>query len=546
MKLNSKIQMFEEFNSTEKDAETTIDSNGAVTTTPTTTTILDDVDHILGDLETLSKQIDEECKILLKDFEKASISILESEENIEMINEDFMKEIMKQVNSMKAYGKLVALYPKMKKNILKAELKKTSELEEFKATSADKTSKYNDELKAAYKEKIAAISASDAPAIKKSQKKEALRQQRDAAIEKGAETVQNKLESAKAKLTKELDNKIRDLNAKLTDLQNNNKIEAELLSKQWASEKIKTDDEVEFEKIDQTLEIKNKWAADNPDQVEKNNKFAADQTKKMKDESAARQQEKAEELAAIEAQFAEEAASGTEEEKEAKNKIVDWFKAGNAYATYLGGIDFGVKESLVNEEEDTKLPDAVIDKIKELRKAYSDANAAVSISTFKKAGSSETDAEEQFKTFKEMVNGAVEEYSDQVSSIEGIDDSEPTPEPDPEPTPEPDPEPTPEPDPEPAGDTLTDDQTTRIASEEEERDQRQQELDAELAKPESERNQQKIQDLENKIRKNEEDIDAIRNEAPNESVSTSDFDQSITESYAFKSGSVADRFRRLI
>lgn len=539
MKLSSKIQMFEEFNSTEKDTETAIDSKGAVTTTPTTT-ILDDVDHILGDLETLSKQIDEECKILLKDFEKASISILESEENIEMINEDFMKEIMKQVNSMKAYGKLVALYPKMKKNILKAELKKTSELEEFKATSADKTSKYTDELKAAYKEKIAAISASDAPAIKKSQKKEALRQQRDAAIEKGAETVNNKLKSAEAKLTKQLDNKIRDLNAKLTDLQNNNKIEAELLSKQWASEKIKTDDEVEFEKIDQTLEIKNKWAADNPDQVEKNNKFAAEQTKKMKDESTARQQEKAEELAAIEAQFAEEAASGTEEEKEAKKKIVDWFKAGNAYATYLGGVDFGVEESLVNEEEDTKLPDAVIDKIKELRKAYSDANAAVSISTFKKAGSSETDAEEQFKTFKEMVNSAVEEYSDQVSSIEGIDDSEPTPEPDPEPTSEPDP------DPEPAEDTLTDDQTQRIQDEETQRDQRQQDLDAEKAKPEAERSQQRIQGLEAGIAQNNADIEAIRNEEPNESVSTSDFDQSITESYVFKSGSVADRFRRLI
>ena len=58
MKLSSKIKMFEEFTSAEKDTETAINSKGAVTTTPTTT-ILDDVDHILGDLETLSKQIDE-------------------------------------------------------------------------------------------------------------------------------------------------------------------------------------------------------------------------------------------------------------------------------------------------------------------------------------------------------------------------------------------------------------------------------------------------------------------------------------------------------
>ena len=433
MKFKKKIQMFEDFASSADASNSTTPSSATTKTTvavdKTNTKsgeairqeVIKDVDTILTNLAELSNQITEEHAILLKDFEKASVSILESEETLEAVNEDFMAEIMKQVKSMKAYAKLSGLYPKMKKNLLKAELTKVEKLQEFEATSHEKTAAYNDQLKAAYKEKIAAVSASEAPALKKSQQKEALRQQRDAAIEKGAETVKNKLESAKVKLTKQLDDKIRDLNAKLTDLQANNKIEAELLNKQWASEKLKVDDEIEFKKIDQTTEIKNKYAADNPDQVEKNDKFKKEQAAKLKAESAEKQAERAEELAAIQQQFDDEAAQGTEEQQTAKKAITDWFKAGNAYASYLGSVDFGVSESLVNEAE-VEIPDEVKARIKELRKAYNDANAAVSVSTFKKAGSSEEEAEQQFTTFKEMVNGAVEEYQDEVDSVEGLDD----------------------------------------------------------------------------------------------------------------------------
>lgn len=429
MKLKKRIKMFEDFASTADTSNSTApvskttDTSIAVDKTNTKsgeairTEVIKDVDTILNNLAELSNQITEDHSILLAEFEKASNAILEDNEPI---NEDFMAEIMKQVKSMKAYAKLSALYPKMKKNLLKAELTKVEKLQEFDATSDEKTAAYNDQLKAKYKEAIDAVTASEAPAIKKAQKKEALRQQRDAAIEKGADTVKNKLESEKTKLTKQLDDKIRDLNTKLTDLQANNKIEAELLQKQWASEKLKTDDEIEFAKIDQTVEIKNKYAADNPDQVDKNEKFRKAQNAKIKAESAEKQKERAEELAAVQKQFDDEKASGTADEQEAKKKITDWFSAGNAYASYLGTVDFGVEESLVSEE--AEIADEVKAKIKELRKAYSAANAAVSVATFKKAGSSEDEAKEQFTTFKEMVNGAVEEYSDQVDSIEGIDD----------------------------------------------------------------------------------------------------------------------------
>lgn len=579
MKLKNKLKMFEEFASTEKNTETTINSKGVVKTSNDTTSILDDVDNILDNLETLSKQITEEHAILLKDFENTSISILENEETIEMVNEDFMAEIMKQVKSMKSYAKLTGLYPKMKKNILKAELNKVEKLAKFKAEEAEKTAGYLDQLKTAYKEKIAQVGASDAPAIKKSQKKEALRQQRDAAIEKGSDTVKTKLESARQKLTKQLDDKIRDLNTKLTDLQNDNKIEAELLMKQWQTQKLDTDDKIEFERIDKTAEIETGYAADNPEHVERLAAFRKREMQKHKTKTEEEKREKAEELAAIQAQFDEESARGTEEEKEAKKKIVDWFKAGNEYATYLGSVDFGVQESLVNEAE---ISDEVKDRIKELRKAYSDANAAVSVSTFKKAGSSEADAEEQWTTFKKMIDGAVDQYSNQVDSIDGIDDSEPPADP---------PPPAEDDDDERTAEQIQqeiDDLDQQITDKEADLDSKREEsqnseagqeyarveseYDSLRSTPEADRadnHQEQLQALEDQMDQIKQDftendpigqaiatleseIESLKDQRTEKQQELRDLPQesfnyeNVTESFAFKSGSVADRFRRLI
>lgn len=545
MKLKNKLKMFEEFTSAEKNTETTIDSKGAVTTASNVTSILDDVDNILGNLETLSKQIDEEHATLLEDFEKASDSILK---NSEMVNEDFMAEIMKQVNSMKSYAKLAALYPKMKQNILKAELNKKQELAEFESTKVEKTEGYKDKLKAAYKAKIDAISASDAPAIKKSQQKEALRQARDQAIEKGSDTVAKQLEAEKAKLTKQQDDKIRDLNTKITDLQNNNKIEAELLSKQWQVEKLKHDDQYEFDKIEKSLKIDLKYAADNPDRQKKLQDQSKASMAKVKEESKEAARERAEELAAIQQQFDAEAASGTEEQKEAKAKIVDWFKAGNAYASYLGSIDFGVEESTVSEA--AELSDEVKNKIKELRKAYSDANAVVTVSTFKKAGSSEEDAKDQFTTFKKMVGDAVDQYSDQINTIDGLDD-EPTPEPEPETT-------TTGGDPNPpaggreAGQSVGDSDLTDTEREaknsKEGKIRRYQDLIAKTNDEEKKRRyQEKINQLQAESLERFMDPEFISLIESELLMFESEINlETVTESAAFKSGSVADRFRRLL
>lgn len=92
MKLKNKLKMFEEFTSAAKNTETTIDSTGSVTTSSDVTSILDDVDNILGNLETLSKQIDEG-----------------------QLFEAGMEDVMKIIASSSAFGKLSSILPKYKK-----------------------------------------------------------------------------------------------------------------------------------------------------------------------------------------------------------------------------------------------------------------------------------------------------------------------------------------------------------------------------------------------------------------------------------------------
>ena len=106
--------------------------------------IIADVDTILTNLETLSKQITEEVDNIISEFENVCNDII-NEEYV-AVNEDFMADVMKQVNSMKAYGKLKGGYAKYKKNVLKAELKKETALQEFEFSRDEKKEKLEQKL----------------------------------------------------------------------------------------------------------------------------------------------------------------------------------------------------------------------------------------------------------------------------------------------------------------------------------------------------------------------------------------------------------------
>lgn len=417
--LKKPLKLMEEFAAIEQpDNTTATETNTAVKVDQTGQTgaeiraeIIADVDTILTNLETLSKQITEEVDNIISDFENVCNDII-NEEYV-AVNEDFMADVMKQVNSMKAYGKLKGGYAKYKKNVLKAELKKETALQEFEFSRDEKKEKLEQGIKDKFQAAIDKVNQSDAPAVKKKADRDRIRAERDKVIADGAKSVELKLTAAKEKLTKTLDAKVRDMNTKLSELQANNKIESELMSKQWEKEKLAIDDKHDLEVIDKKLEIQSKYQTDNPEFQEKLAKKAKEAAAKIKKEAAAKKAELEQDLKDAQAQMDSESERGSEKEKEARAKITTFLKAGNAYINFLNGVDF---EAMEDEEAGKDLRQ----QKKDLSKAYTDSKAGVSVSTFKNAteGTSEEDAEEQFTSFTKSVDDAIEEFKDKLDAID--------------------------------------------------------------------------------------------------------------------------------
>lgn len=374
--------------------------------------IVQDVDTILTNLEQLSKQITEDIDIMLEEFEKTCDVIINEE--YQPINEDFMAEVMKQVQSMKAYGKLKGGYAKYKKNVLKAELKKEEQLGEFEFTKDEKKEKLVQGIKDKFQKAIDKVNANPkASAVKKKADRDRIRGERDKVIKDGGGSIDIKLGQAKDKLTKKLDAKIRDMNTKLSELQGDNKIESELMSKQWAGEKLAIDDAHEIDVIEKKGEIQLKFQKDNPEFQERMAKKIKAQQAKIKKETAERKAELEKDLQDAQKQLEAEATSGSEKEQAAKAKISAFLKAGNTYINFLNGADF---EAMEDEEGGKDLRN----QKKELAKAYNDANGAVSVKVFQDAseGTSEEDAEEQYTSFTKSVSEAIEEFKDKLDAID--------------------------------------------------------------------------------------------------------------------------------
>lgn len=479
--------------------------------------IVKDVDNILTNLEALSKQITEDVDNIVADFEKACNDII-NEEYV-AVNEDFMADIMKQVNSMKAYGKLKGGYAKYKKNILKAELKKETALQEFEFTKDEKKEKLEQGIKDKFQAAIDKINQGDSPAVKKKADRDRIRKERDEVISKGAKSVELKLTAAKDKLTKKLDAKVRDMKAKLTELEGDNKIESELMAKQWAGEKLAIDDQHELDVIDKKLEIQSKFQEDNPEFQEKKAKKAKEIQARIKKESAAKKAELEQDLKDAQAQMDAEAERGSEKEKEARAKISAFLKAGNAYINFLNGVDF---DKMEDEEAGKDLRKQKTD----LSKAYTAANGEVSVKTFQDAteGTSEEDAEEQYTSFTTSVSDAIDEFKDKLGAID--DDEEAQPEP-----------------------TTT---TTTTAAPVEDSVQVEETEDVEEGNAFGAARAEAIAKGEDKFKVGEEEYpvedvgaDDKKNAeeyAEEEGIAT----EAVTESSAFKMGSVADRFKALM
>lgn len=351
--------------------------------------IVKDVDNILTNLEALSKQITEE---VLSEVDETINTIFESEFT-EPVNEDFMAELIKQAKSMKAYGVLKSSYPKLKKNLADAKANKIESEAEFDLNSDEKIGDLKDKIKAKYQKAIDKINDSDLPTPKKKAQRDAIYQARDEALSpEKSQLIKDKIAAEKSKLVKKNDAAVRDVNTAITELTGENKIEAELMSKRWAKEKIEIDDEFDQKAIDAELELKMKYSAQDPE-AQKKLKARLDKRSKEEAEEKARRAKEAEaDLKEYQSKMAEEDANASEEEKEARAKVNAFISSSQAL---IGALSGGDKE-----------------KIKEANDKFKEAKEACTDSVYKatEKGMSDDDAKEAKLQIETAVDQAMEKY----------------------------------------------------------------------------------------------------------------------------------------
>lgn len=445
------------------------------TETTKTPSIYDDVDNIMNSLEVLSSELTEQFDVQID-------SILNEE--IELINENFLENLKKQIMSMKAYATLSSAYPKFKKDESKQKIKKIEALGQYDLSSEEKISALKDKTKEKFQKAI-----DDAKGIENKAKKQLtvqkLRDARDEALKVGKDSsIQKKIDAGKAKLTLKLDNIIRNSTKDITDLLAAQKIESELMKKQWDKEKLEIDDKAAMDLLDQELDAKLEFAEDSPEAQKRMQASTAKAKKELAKEKAQKMKEAEADIKELSDEYQRLSDSGDEKQKEANLKIKQFFDNGQKYSQALSATLSAGGEPTPEQKK------ALI----EARKAYNAAKNSITAGTFTVADSklSKEDAEEQFVSFKSMMDSAVEEYDAKVQGFEKEDEDDDT-------------------------ETLTDDQTAKIEAEETQMAERQEKLEAELAKPEEERNQGMIDGLKAGIAKNKQDIADIK-AASNDSV----------------------------
>lgn len=358
--------------------------------------IVKDVDTILTNLETLSKQIQEE---VLSEVDETINAIFESEFT-EPVNEDFMAELIKQAKSMKSYGVLKSSYPKLKKNLAAAKANKIESEAEFDLNSDEKIGDLKDKIKAKYQKAIDKVNDSDLPAPKKKAQRDQIYTARDEALSpEKSQLIKDKIAAEKSKLQKKNDAAVRDVNAAITELTGENKIEATLMAKRWEKEKIELDDQFDQEAIDTELELKMKYSAQDPEAQKKLQARLDKRSKEEGEEKARRAKEAEEDLKAYQSKMAEEDANASDEEKAAREKVNAFISSSQAL---IGALAGGDKE-----------------KIKEANDKFKEAKAAATDSVYKatKEGMSDDDAKEAKLQIETAVDQAMEKYKTTLREI---------------------------------------------------------------------------------------------------------------------------------
>jgi hypothetical protein len=359
--------------------------------------IVKDVDTILTNLEALSKQITESIDSIIEEVFSEDIDL--------ELNENAGATLMAMFKASAAAGKLNAKYPKLLKKKKKAELDKKIAGFKFDEEKQNKLDQAEGKLKDAINKKIDAV---DDPA-----KKKAMRVARDEKVKAQLDQASKKLDRSKEDYAKKMDRNVEDAQAKITKLLADNKVgDAPLIAAQWDKTKIKIDRDTDDSFLKKERKIMDEFIEDE-ERIAKWEKAAADRVNKENKEEAEAAKKAAERADAAQAKLDADIANASEDEKEALEKVKAYMGAISAFSA--------ATSAAAGDPENKELYKEAKAKLKELNDAYEAIGKKDYALAFGYEGDSkETDVEAAKLEFKERIALMEEPFDD----IDGPEDEE--------------------------------------------------------------------------------------------------------------------------
>jgi hypothetical protein len=333
MKIKTKLKLFEEFQ-TDISRIDTKEIKPTTTKTPidVRTDVISDVDGILKNLEKLSSQIAEE---VIREYE------LQIESANFLYESSFMEEIMQQFNDMKAYAKLKGSYKGLRQKQYDLEVTKVEKEAEFDSKIDDKIEAAVAQVKKSFDAKKQKITQQpDLPREKKTLARQKIDELWTKQEEKIKANIKEKLGSKKEQLSTSIQQQVDAAKKDLNEFETENKIKSDFLSKQWEVSKTKIDNEQDIVHIENKSEAKWKFNEDDdPEAAERRQKKMEAMQKKLAKEAAEATAKAQDDLIEAQKEADARAQKGDAKTQAANAKLKDYYASVNDLLGVLGSKD---------------------------------------------------------------------------------------------------------------------------------------------------------------------------------------------------------------
>jgi hypothetical protein len=332
--------------------------------------IIKDVDAILNNLDTLSKQITE-AALLEADSWFKDVALLES---VEAINEEdsFLSKMFAKFASAKAYSTRMGTYSSLKKKEQKSEIAKIELEGQFDTKKDQLEAQIKDKITAKFKTQIDKVNQKDITPEAKKAIKEKIYAKRDELEKDSNKKIAEKIKAKKGAVTAKANQAIKAAEAETKKMLDDNPVDDEKYTNLWDTYKLGVDNTHEIDLIDMKAEATMDADDKDEDQIEKDIKTAKEQKAKQEKRAAERANELGEKAKELKEKEAKEDANLDDKQKEAKEKIDNYlsaqakFDAGKMEQEEFDKVEkitastFKDREPSISDEDSEKLYDKLV------------------------------------------------------------------------------------------------------------------------------------------------------------------------------------------